>query len=218
MTMNKINPTAAQYAAMNEAYAFFNRKLFNGALPDCLITMQRKGGTFGYFAGGRFGTTDGQSITDEIALNPTHFKHRTAADVLSTLVHEMAHLWQHHYGQVSRGGYHNREWGAKMREIGLIPSSTGQPGGKETGQRMSHYIEQGGQFSEHCEDLLRLGFVVPYVELSLWDEDKAGKSKAKNKTKFICGSCGAAAWGKPELKIVCAECDEAMTTKNSNYL
>jgi hypothetical protein len=29
---------------------------------------------------------------------------------LSTLVHEMAHLQQNHFGKSSRTGYHNKEW------------------------------------------------------------------------------------------------------------
>ena len=60
-------------------------------------------------------------MTDEIALNPAHFASRPTAGTLSTLAHEMAHLWQHHFGTPSRTGYHNKEWAAKMREIGLIP-------------------------------------------------------------------------------------------------
>jgi hypothetical protein len=168
--------------------------------------------TSGYFAGGRFGTADGQTVTDEIALNPPHFKQRTP--VLSTLVHKMAHVWQYHFGKMSRGGYHNAQWAAKMREIGLIPSDTGQPGGEESGQRMSHYIEPGEAFATHCRGLLREGFVVPYVEL--WDEAKAGKSKAKNKPKFVCKGCGAAAWGKPELRIICAECDVEMRAESGD--
>jgi hypothetical protein len=95
-----------------------------------------------------------------------------------------------------------------MLEIGLIPSDTGQPCGKTTGQKMSHYIRDDGNFAKHCADLLGNGFVLPFFEL--WDEAKAGKAKAKNKTKFVCDCCGAAAWGKPELRIVCAECDEVM--------
>jgi hypothetical protein len=214
--MHKNNPTEAQYTAMHDAYHFFNLRLFAGSLPDCLITLQRKGGSYGYFASERFGTADGSTVTDEIALNPSHFKYRPAAEVLSTLVHEMAHLWQHHFGKVSRGGYHNAQWAAKMREVGLIPSDTGQPGGKETGQKMTHYIEPGGKFAGHCEVLLSEGFIVPYVEL--WDEVKATKSKAKNKTKFVCGSCSAAAWGKPELKIICAECEEVMRAEPGGTL
>ena len=72
-----------------------------------------------------------------------------------------------------------------MQEIGLIPSDTGQPCGKTTGQRVSHYIKDDGNFSKHCAELLKDGFVLPFVEL--WDEVKASKGKAKNKTKFISG-------------------------------
>jgi hypothetical protein len=200
------NPTAAQYAAMNRAFHYFNERLFGAELPDCLITLQRKASTYGYFAGGRFGSADGQVVTDEIAMNPTHFKDRSAREILSTLAHEMAHLWQHHFGNVSRGGYHNKEWALKMRSIGLIPSDTGQVGGKDTGQRMTHYIDDGGLFNRYCTELLGTGFTLPYVEL--WAE--TAKGKAKNKTKFICCECGSAAWGKPELRIICAECDVEM--------
>jgi predicted SprT family Zn-dependent metalloprotease len=159
-------------------------------------------------AGERFGATDGQSVTDEIALNPSYFKTRTSEQVLSTLVHEMAHLWQYHYGKISRAGYHDRQWSSKMQEIGLIPSDTGQPGGKVTGQKMSHYIDPDARFSHHCAELLASGFTLPYVEL--WDESKTVNSKAKSKTKFTCCECGANAWGKPELKVICAGCDEPM--------
>lgn len=206
------NPTDSQYVALSDAYSFFNNSLFAGQLPECLITLQRKASSYGYFAGGRFGTSDGLSVTDEIALNPSHFKNRTVQEVLSTLVHEMAHLWQHHFGETSRGGYHNKEWAAKMLEIGLIPSSTGQPCGKTTGPKMSHYIKDDGNFVQHCAVLLSGGFVLPFVEL--WDETKASKSKAKNKTKFVCWFCGAAAWGKLELRIVCGECEVEMLAQD----
>ena len=137
--MSPANPTAKTYAALNRAFNFFNGRLFGGELPACLVTLQRKNKAYGYFAGGRFGSKDGTEITDEIALNPSHFKSRTDKQSLSTLAHEMAHLWQHHFGKPSRAGYHNKEWAAKMQAIGLHPSDTGQPGGKETGQSCSHF-------------------------------------------------------------------------------
>ncbi len=208
-----INPTAENYSALTKAYSHFNLALFKQALPFCLITLQRKGGTYGYFAGSRFGDTDGKNVTDEIAINPSHFKSRTAEQVLSTLVHEMVHLWQHHFGKISRAGYHNKEWASKMKEIGLVPSSTGSEGGKETGQKVSHYIQGGGTFALSCADLLADGFVLPYVEM--WDDAKVKRSKAKVKTKYTCPSCGTNAWGKSELKIICADCDEIMIWEES---
>ena len=140
----KIDPMSQSYGPIGRAWKAFNQKLFGGELPPCLITLQRKKRALGFFAGRRFRSSDGTIITDEIALNPAHFAQRGAKRVLSTLGHEMAHQWQHHHGKVSRGGYHNLQWAAKMEEIGLVPSHTGRPGGEKTGQRMTHYVRPGG--------------------------------------------------------------------------
>src|ERR1700743_3451365 len=102
------DPTRTTYQGLTEAYDFFNTRLFGGRLPRCLITMQRQKKAYGYFAGGRFGTVDGAEITDEIALTPAHFRSRTTEESLSTLVHEMTHLEQHHFGKPTRNGYHNK--------------------------------------------------------------------------------------------------------------
>src|SRR5260370_21620990 len=110
--------------------------------------MQRTRGACGYFAGDRFAnTSDPKDITDEIALNPNYFATRKPDEVLSTLAHEMCHLWQHHFGKRPSGGYHNRQWAAKMHEIELIPTDTGELGGKETGQKRTHVIEENDRFS-----------------------------------------------------------------------
>ena len=82
-------PTKQAYNELQTAYDFFNRKLFKGQLPPCLITMQRKNRTLGYFSGNRWADRSGD-ITDEIAMNPMHFAKRGVEDVLSTLVHDFA--------------------------------------------------------------------------------------------------------------------------------
>src|SRR3954464_9396682 len=111
--------------------------------------MQRHKGAYGYFSGERFAkTTNPEEFADEIALNPVHFATRKPIEVLSTLAHEMVHLWQHHTGKPPRKGYHDKEWATKMREIGLIPTDTGEVGGKETGQKMTHVINENGRFAE----------------------------------------------------------------------
>jgi hypothetical protein len=79
-----------------------------------------------------------------------YFRERSNEQSLSTLVHEMTHLDQRHFGKPSRAGYHNKEWAKLMRDVGLIPSDTGAPGDKEVGQRVSHYIEAGGRFERTC--------------------------------------------------------------------
>jgi predicted SprT family Zn-dependent metalloprotease len=202
------DPTRSTYEGLTEAYDFFNDRLFQGRLPRCLITMQRHKSAYGYFAGGRFGTKDGAEVTDEIALNPTHFRNRTTAESLSTLVHEMTHLEQHHEGKPSRSGYHNKQWAGLMHRVGLIPSDTAAPGGKETGQKVSHYIAGGGPFERACADLEAKGFAVRYVEL--WTDPAAAKKKAASKTKYTCPDCGTNAWAKPETNLLCGDCDQTM--------
>lgn len=122
----------------------------------------------------------------------------------------MVHLRQHHFGKVSRAGYHNKQWASMMREVGLIPSDTGQPGGKESGQKVSHYIEPGGAFESACAELMKLGFDALYVEL--WNEGEAAKRKKKaaSKTRYSCPTCDANAWAKPGLNLVCGDCEERM--------
>src|SRR5271155_2223097 len=106
LTMPVWNPTKRTYTSLDDAFAFFNKELFGGRLPACLITMQRSKSAYGYFAGDRFGSKDGKEITNEIALIPSHFHERSTEQSLSTLVHEMTHLEQHHFGKTSRSGYH----------------------------------------------------------------------------------------------------------------
>jgi predicted SprT family Zn-dependent metalloprotease len=110
--------------------------------------MQRRRGSRGYFANSRFSHRRDDEVIDEIALNPATFLDCTDREIVSTAVHEMVHQWQHMFGKPGRRGYHNREWARKMVEIGLIPSHTGEPGGKQTGQRVSHHIEEGGLFDQ----------------------------------------------------------------------
>lgn len=201
------SPTQDTYQALTTAYDFFNERLFGNRLPRCLITMQRRQSAFGYFSGERFGTPDGKEVTDEIALNPSHFRERTTPQTLSTLVHEMTHLEQHHFGHAPKRPYHNREWAALMHGVGLHPSSTGQPGGKETGRRVSHYILPGGAFDLACQDLIAGGFALRYVELA-GDQKKA--ARAASRIKYICTDCELSAWGKPAINLVCGECQKQM--------
>lgn len=133
------SPTAQAYAELQAAFDHYNRELFGGELPPCLITMQREKRTYGYFSSERFVHRHDRSKTDEIAINPSYFAVVPLLEVLQTLVHEMVHAWQFHFGKPGRRGYHNKEWADKMEAIGLMPSSTGKPGGARTGEKMADY-------------------------------------------------------------------------------
>ncbi|MCR6481001.1 SprT-like domain-containing protein [Variovorax sp. ZS18.2.2] len=254
-------PTQQTYGELQLAYDFFNESLFDGKLPSCLITLQREKRTCGYFSAKRFVNTRGE-MTDEIAMNPAYFAVVPIVETMQTLVHEMCHLWQHHFGTPGRGRYHNEQWAARMEGVGLMPSSTGQPGGKRTGDHMADYAIEGGRFLKACADLVTRAFTLSWYDRypaaehvrfglashattlaatfgggatplaasaamaimmqggaagvagmgsvggvigAVGAGDTAAAANKSNRAKYAC-ACGFQVWGKPGLKILCAEC------------
>ena len=163
--MNTIDksPTPDTYHQLQSAYDWFNTTLFNQSLPNCLITLQRKSNAMGYFSAERWVNSRGEK-TDEIALNPAYFANHSLKELLQTLVHEMCHQWQQHFGQPSRSGYHNKQWANKMESLGLMPSSTGEPGGFKTGQHMGDYSITGEIFEIQAQRLVEQEFNLPWVD------------------------------------------------------
>jgi predicted SprT family Zn-dependent metalloprotease len=201
------SPTAGTYSTFNEAFAHFNETLFGGELPDVLITMQRRKSSRGFFAAHRFAHRRGSEILDEIALNPAAMQDRTDEQIASTLVHEMVHHWQEHFGKPGRGRYHNKQWAAKMDEIGLIPSHTGAPGGKRTGQAVTHYVQEGGPFAREWKFLAEdCGFTFDYQDR----RTNGPETVRKLKVRYACPSCSVHVWGKPDLRFICEDCGQRM--------
>ncbi|MFA7429899.1 MAG: SprT-like domain-containing protein [Rhodospirillaceae bacterium] len=227
-------PTAEAYAELQKAFDHFNRTLFDGSLPDCLISIRTDGASMGYFSGSRFvGRATGE-VVDEIAMHAGYFGVVPIREIMQTVVHEMVHQWQHHHGTPGRGRYHNREWAAKMEAIGLMPSSTGEPGGKRTGDSVSDYMIEGGPFEAACNALLTQEYTVSWMDrfppvppeaaalaagdgalqaaVSLIKLPEVGaKPNKSNRVKYRCPSCGAQAWGKSALALLCGVegCDSA---------
>lgn len=157
------SPTVEFYEGLQRAFDHFNRDLFEGRLPPCLITLRSSSRYYGYHHKDRFINQEGRMI-DELGLHPGFFTIRPVEDVLSTLVHEMVHHWQDCFGTSSRSNPHNLEWAQKMRAVGLEPSSTALPGGSATGRTMSHYILPDGPFIRSCRALLEQGFGLSWFD------------------------------------------------------
>lgn len=157
-------PTEDLYLALQRAWDHFNDALFGGQLSPVLITLTRKGQFYGYYHENQFVEARGERKVHEISLNSAYFGISSPMCVLSTLVHEMVHQWQHDFGKVGKSTVHNREWADKMLAVGLCPSETGLPGGRMTGRRMDHYIIDGGPFHRACEALLASEFALRWID------------------------------------------------------
>jgi len=148
-----MSPTNEVYAPLVAAYEHFNKLLFNNDLPPVVFTLQRKKNVMGFFAAKRWGNLQGE-LCSEISINPAYFANCRLIEVFQTLVHEMVHSWQFHFGMPSEGHYHNKEWAQKMMEVGLMPSDTGEPGGAVVGRNMSDFIMKPGLFMQAADVLL----------------------------------------------------------------
>lgn len=157
-------PTTEAYAEVNLLYDFFNDELFGGELPGCLITLQRGKKIYGFFRHKSFIRVGNKEHTDEIALNPAYFPIVPLKEICQTMVHEQVHQWQAHYGAPGRRTYHNQEWGRKMKEVGLMPSHTGKPGGRETGEQMADYAIEGGVFEQAFAKLMATDFKITWLD------------------------------------------------------
>lgn len=198
-------PTLDQFRAYQVAYDYFNGELFDAQLKPCLLNFRGKHKrNMGLFWPRRWVRVGG-GVTHEIALNPDVLD-RPLADTFSTLVHEMVHQWQEDYATPPRGGYHDREWAAKMLAVGLVPSDTGKPGGKQTGQQMSHFIDPDGPF-QRALDRMPADVRLPWLSGGLSAVPKP-PSKNKLKVKYTC-TCGQTVWGKAEMTVICGECGES---------
>jgi hypothetical protein len=203
--------TSDLYETLTQAFDFFNQELFLDTLPRCIIVLERKNNTLGHFIGDKWEHAINYSNLCEIALNQDSFIKRSLAKTLSTLVHEMTHLQQHVHGKPSRNGYHNRQWVTMMSQVGLIASNTSEKGGKQTGQRMSHYIEENGRFEQAFKKLESTGFMIPWN--SIPNAAKIKKTR-ESKTKYTCPACDLNAWGKINIKITCYDCQTIMAQNN----
>lgn len=210
-------PTLELADQLQQAFDFFNARLFKGELEQCLLSYEPHKKVKGYFLPKRFvkkmeKRASGDIVLHKIALNPMTHHERTTKMTLSTLVHEMVHLKVEQSGKGPVRPYHCKKWAEAMTAIGLIPvvvNSKGLPTGKATGANATHEIEVGGPFEEACDELIKSGFDLPISQLpELPKETKPKKKKKKDTVTYCCPSCDTKFQAKRGLNANCGDCDD----------
>ena len=208
-----------------------NRVLFGGALPDRIVTYNRRAGAKGYFRSDAFQERDGR-IVDQIALNPTFIAVTDPYEVLRSITRLCMRQWREKIcaraqrGRPGTPGYCDRHWAREMARIGLQPSSTGEPGGRKTGYNIGDYVIEGGPF-----DLLAREMLIAGEDLA-WHDSRSsvaeelgpsmaagskgsggrrhGKHRRQTRAKFTCPKCALNAYAKRSAKLICGTCRLAM--------
>jgi hypothetical protein len=141
--------------------------------------------TLGTYRSGR----NGFALKDEITINARRVQ-RPLSRILTTLLHELLHEWQAKHGQPGKRNYHNEEFRAKARTLGLVVDRRGH----------THVVP--GPFAEILQ---RHGVdVAPTVPAPNQLPAAAGPGSKLKKWSCGCTNVRAAV----ELEAVCARCGE----------
>lgn len=224
-------PTVAQSGVLNDAFDYFNEKLFNNEVRKTMIGFSRNKQIIGgYFSPERwFNAEDPDTKIHEIVINANIMSDGDIERIMSILVHEMCHAWQEDNGKPSRSGYHNKEWAAKALEVGLEPRVYTKDGelvpDTITGQRVNTYTIPDGPFEKALMEMPE-DTILPWLANELYpnmDEDKGsgsgdGKpgeieptsSRQGKRSKYTCPGCGNNAWAKGGIKLMCGSCNMDM--------
>lgn len=202
------NGAKVLYDTLYAAFDHFNAALFDSRLDAVMLVLHRKRNAHGYFWKDVWSRDGSAVVLSEIAVNPEAMG-REPKEVLSTLVHEMVHHEQHMFGKPSKSG-HNAEWCEWMERIGLNPIGVGNCDGKRSGRHFSHTVVSGGAFDVAADAFLAehdgaLGLCSKAAQTA--------KKQDPSKVKFTCPECGANAWGKVGLALVCGCCEQRMLSK-----
>ena len=132
-----------QHVIPAEVVAFLYRhvdlmreEFFAGAVPEVVLSFDvtdRR--TLGHYTL----TRNGLGVRWALNLNPVHLA-RPVYRVLATLLHELAHAWQHEHGTPSKPPHHNKEFRERCESFG-IPTDEG---GHDLG------VRSGSSFEEYC--------------------------------------------------------------------
>ncbi|MFA5952589.1 MAG: hypothetical protein WC807_20180 [Hyphomicrobium sp.] len=220
-------PTPQAYGDLEFAANVFNERLFGGKVPPILFSYARKPRSAGYFSAERFAKRGGEHA-HEVGLNPKFLEALGDYKALAILTHVLCLVHRYEFGPLNRKGgrggrgYHDQAVADIMRSVGLMPSHTGEPGGRETGHSIRHYVIPGGPFDVACRELLITGFTLrwrdnPRPRAAKGREAaramKALPAPAATRAKFTCPGCQLNAWAKPGARLGCLTCSAPMSVQ-----
>lgn len=204
---SNVAPSVEIATELQQAFDHFNRTLYAGKLEPVVFSNCRLKKAKGYFWAKQWARRkEMKGKVHEIGLDFAKLHGENDKQVLSTLVHEMAHLQIEQIGKAPKKPFHCKYWVAAMKQVGLTPiiiDSKGNISSKPTGPNATHEIDKGGPFDKACDELLKSGFKLSWASEAVIEPEKPkAKKRAGGKFKYEA-DCGAAFWGKPNIAANC---------------
>jgi predicted SprT family Zn-dependent metalloprotease len=200
-------PSLAQVTRYQALFDYFNESLFiptfNERLPMPILNLSRKKGAAAFFAPSAWKDPMTGAIQDEISLVP-EWTGRDPKEVLSSLVHEMAHQYDHIQGTAAKGAYHGKSWFRIMARLGLPGRAL-----SKSMTKVTHDIKEGGAFDLAFKEMPK-ELILPFIGNYGFVVAKKKDNKMGKHFKYECPICGLIARAASGRNIICGECDERL--------
>ena len=200
---------------LEKMFRTLNSKYFDGRLEEPIITVQSTPRAYGHITVGK-SWRKGQEHRHELNIGAGTLD-RPIESIVSTLLHEMVHLWNLQTGvkDCSRGGtYHNKRFKQAAEERDLIISYDGTIGWSitEPSDRLLEFIIEQGW----C-DIQMNRIEWQYIPTGVGTDNKTGTAtptttgKPSHTRKYQCPCCGNSVRATKQVNITCIDCNEIMT-------
>lgn len=203
--VRKITTMAELQAALQAAFNAINRDFYGNELEKVIITVKegRKEGTLGTFCTAKEWVQNGKE-RHEINISANYIGQRTVEQTITTLMHEMSHLYNFQNGikDTSRSGiYHNKKFKQTAEAHGLEVQFADQIGWSLT--------MPTPQTKKWIAENIPIKSFGVYKQVT--DKASGGKSSTKQSmAKKVCPRCGNIARVTSEYKLICGDCMKEM--------
>lgn len=193
---------------LQKAFILLNDKYFNNELEKPIITLHRNNNAdlYGWITTHKVWSSKAGEKYREINLSAEHL-HRDAALVITTLLHEMCHLFNMQAGVQDTndtGFYHNKEFKKTAERFGLIVEKSAKYGFCITrpSQELTEFVRENIRAENF--DLAR-----PKDDE---DDTKKPKGKKQSMKKYSCPACGLIIRASKDIsgKVMCVDCEEIL--------
>ena len=206
--VRNISTMAELNAALMAAFNAINKEFYKGELEKPIITVKegKRKSAYGWIEVSKNWKQSGTE-RHEINISVDYIGERSVSDTITTLMHEMVHLYCLNKGikDTSRGNaYHNNKFKEIAEKHGLVCEYNEHIGWSHTTATPAT--------RQWITDNINIKSINVYKQTS---EKKGGGGKSKQSMrKLVCPECGNIVRVTKDINVICGEC----TTEDTGYI
>ncbi len=217
MTANTITLNQAQ--ELQTAYGLVDDYLLGGVLPRNVrlgVAHIPRSSDGGVFLSNKW-DDKGNGACHEILIDE-HLLTLDKSRWVAALVHQMVHLLQYEHDSLPSNGrhYHNKEFAAIMRNVGLplISLDPDRKEGSEVGQKVDYSIDSEGRFQKMIQILGDKLIISTQPRNAGTQLDVSAKMSRSAKYRHYCPKCDSGfKTDTKEVNLLCGKCGRKIQTE-----